>query len=256
MKLLKLIPVLLITAFAGHATAENPKAQVLVLIHSDTGGTLEMAREIAAGIERGGSAAVIKRVSDSGGAGLKDFPVATVEELPGYDGIAFGSPVYFGNISTAMSGFLAKTTTLWSEQALLGKPATVFMSAGGGAGRELAIQSFWNTLAVHGMVLVPTGILGTGEIDKSIPQGNTVLGTTSLASQKQVPRPSDGERHLAREQGAHFAGIVTALRGAKHELVKAAPAKDTVKANLQRKNIVLPPAPQPVGNYTPYARAG
>jgi NAD(P)H dehydrogenase (quinone) len=29
---------------------------------------------------------------------LKKLPVATVEELTYYDGIAFGSPVYFGNM--------------------------------------------------------------------------------------------------------------------------------------------------------------
>jgi multimeric flavodoxin WrbA len=35
--------------------------------------------------------------------------------LTNYDGIAFGSPVYFGNISTGMSEFLSKTVQLWTN---------------------------------------------------------------------------------------------------------------------------------------------
>ncbi|MGE8381838.1 MAG: NAD(P)H-dependent oxidoreductase, partial [Sphingobacterium sp.] len=163
--------------------AQAHKTQVLVLIHSDKGGTYELAKEVAKGVERTGKVqAVVKLVKPSSDPKLSSLAVATVEELPNYDGIAFGSPVYFGNVSTAMSEFLSKTVDLWSQHALEGIPATVFMSAGSGAGKELALQSFWNSLAVHGMILVPTGMMGNDKIDKSIPQGNTVLGTTSLAS--------------------------------------------------------------------------
>ena len=84
---------------------------------------------------------------------------------------------------------MSKTVNLWTKHALEGIPATVFMSAGSGAGKELAIQSFWNSPAVHGMILVPTGIRGNENIDKNIPQGNTVLGITSLNSVKTQKDP-------------------------------------------------------------------
>ncbi|KKX51050.1 NAD(P)H-dependent oxidoreductase [Sphingobacterium sp. IITKGP-BTPF85] len=98
-------------------------------------------------------------------AKLKEIPVATPNELSSYDGIAFGSPIYFGNMSTAMSEFLSMTVDLWTKHGLEGMPATVFMSAGSGAGKELAIQSIWNSLAVHGMILVSNGIRGNEKID-------------------------------------------------------------------------------------------
>lgn len=238
--------------------AQDKKTKVLVLIHSDNGGTYELAKEISKGIETDGNTkAIIKLVKSSLHEKLKDLPVATVDELASYDGIAFGSPVYFGNISTGMSEFLAKTVNLWTNHELEGMPATVFMSAGSGAGNELAVQSFWNSLAVHGMVLVSNGIRGNDKIDSTIPQGNTVLGITSLASVKNVQRPSESERTLARIQGENFAKVASALKGTfQREVAKEALKKETVDAVLKKKNIVLPRVPKPAGNYQPYVRSG
>ncbi len=237
--------------------AQNKKTNILVLIHSDNGGTCELAKEIAKGIESDQNAtAIIKQVKTATNSKLKEIPVATVEELPSYDGIAFGSPVYFGNISTAMSEFLSKTVNLWTNHALEGMPAMVFMSAGSGAGKELALQSFWNSLAVHGMVLVSNGIRGNEKIDKKIPQGNSVLGTTSLASLKDVERPTKDERYLAELQGKNFAKVASALKGtfAKKEITVK--QESSINAILKSKNIVLPQVPKPAGNYQPYVRTG
>ena len=237
--------------------AQNKKTNILVLIHSDNGGTYELAKEIAKGIESDQNAtAIIKQVKTATNSKLKEIPVATVEELPSYDGIAFGSPVYFGNISTAMSEFLSKTVSLWTNHALEGMPAMVFMSAGSGAGKELALQSFWNSLAVHGMVLVSNGIRGNEKIDKKIPQGNSVLGTTSLTSLKDVERPTKDERYLAELQGKNFAKVASALKGtfAKKEITVK--QESSINAILKSKNIVLPQVPKPAGNYQPYVRTG
>jgi NAD(P)H dehydrogenase (quinone) len=235
------------------------QANILILIHSDEGGTYEIAKEVAKGIENNGNTkAIIKRVKFIDNPKLNHIPVENVSELSSYDGIAFGSPVYFGNISTAMSEFFAQTTTLWSKHELEGMPAMVFMSAGSGAGRELAMQSFMNMLAVHGMVLVPNGIRGNEKLDKSIPQGNTVLGTTSLASLKNVARPSDGERLLASEQGKYFSKVALALKGTFGKKSVKTPEVATKDINqiLKEKHITLPKVPAPAGNYLPYVRSG
>ncbi len=242
-------------------TAQERSANVLVLIHSDNGGTYELAKEVAKGIETEKNVkAVIKQVKESSNAKLKNLPVASVDELNSYDGIAFGSPIYFGNISTAMSEFLSKTTSLWTQHTLEGMPATVFMSAGSGAGRDLALQSFWNSLAVHGMIMVPNGIRGNENIDKNIPQGNSVLGTTSLASLKNVERPTQSERYLAELQGKNFAKVTLALKGTfpKNKMASASinQNKRDVNLVLKEKNIVLPQVPKPAGNYQPFVRSG
>ena len=111
------------------AMAQNKKTNILVLIHSDNGGTYELAKNITEGIEKNSDAnATIKLVKASDNVKLKDIPVANVDELSSYDGIAFGSPVYFGNISTAMSEFLSKTVDVWTKHELEGMPATVFIT--------------------------------------------------------------------------------------------------------------------------------
>ncbi|AUC84295.1 NAD(P)H:quinone oxidoreductase [Polaribacter sp. ALD11] len=250
---------LLILTILFMSTIQAQKTKILVLIHSDNGGTYKLAQEIAKGIEAKGEVkAYIKLVKASNNPSLKNISVASIEELTTYDGIAFGSPIYFGNISTAMSEFLSKTVELWSNHALEGMPATVFMSAGSGAGKELAIQSFWNSLAVHGMILVSNGIRGTKNIDKTIPQGNTVLGTTSLASFKNVERPTKSERFLANLQGQNFAKVAHALKGTFPTTIaiKENNKKIDVNTVLKDKKIELPKVPKPAGSYEPYVRSG
>ncbi|MEI3791069.1 MULTISPECIES: Atu1372/SO_1960 family protein [unclassified Chryseobacterium] len=260
MKKLSTVFVLILLLKITTVMAQDSKAKVLVLIHSDNGGTYELAKEIASGIESSKNAfAVIKQVKESSNPKLKNIPVASVDELPSYDGIAFGAPVYFGNISTGMSEFLSKTVQLWTSHALEGMPATVFMSAGSGAGKELALQAFWNSLAVHGMVLVSNGIRGTDNINKAIPQGNTVLGITSMASLKDVERPTKDERELAELQGRNFAKTALALKGTFSKKLAAVtiPEKSQdINDVLKQKNIILPQVPQPAGNYKPFVRAG
>lgn len=253
-----------ILLFTSISMAQDKQATILVLLDSDQGGTYVLAKEIAQGVNRQpGAQAIIKKVKASDHPVLKDIPLATVGELSSYDGIAFGSPVYFGNISTGMSAFLAQTVDLWTQRALEEIPATVFMSGGSGAANELALQAFWNTLAVHGMLLVPNGISGFASMDKTVVQGHSVLGITSPVSLTQVERPTPDERRLAQIQGEKLARVAVALKGSKQQAQKntsstAANNAIAVDVNsvLVEKNIELPNLPQPVGNYELYARSG
>lgn len=242
--------------------AQSGKAPVLVLFHSENGGTYQLAQQIAKGIENQGAHAVIKRIPTiQPNEKWAQIPLATVAELPEYAGIAFGSPVHFGNMSADMRLFLDGTVDLWTKRALEGIPATVFMSAGSGAGNELAILSFWNTLAVHGMVLVPTGIMGTATMNKNIAQGNTVLGTTSLVSMPGSVRPSESELHFAELQGVALAKIAMALFSSRTIQKAMTDDKTTVKEvtvedRLKASQLSIPKVPAPAGNYKPYSRSG
>lgn len=251
---------ILLPFFTISSMAQKKQINILVLIDSDQGGTYALAKEIAKGIEKQeGATATIKKVKESDLAQLKTVPTAQVEELAAYDGIAFGSPVYFGNISTGMSAFFAQTIPLWTNRALEEIPATVFMSGGSGAANELALQAFWNTLAVHGMLLIPNGIQGFDAMDKTIVQGHSVLGITSPASLSQVERPTQDERQLAQLQGEKLARVAFALQGSKKITQKSKTVnseKIDVNLVLKEKNIELPTLPKPVGNYELYAKSG
>jgi NAD(P)H dehydrogenase (quinone) len=260
-QLLVLLTAVLI-GFGVNAQVKPSETNVLVLIHSQNGGTYKMAKAMAEGIqEYPNTKATIKRVAsinpkDKLNAEVEKLPIATIEELANYDGIAFGSPVHFANISADMNYFFSKSIPLWTSRALEGKPATVFMSAGSGAGKEAAILSFWNILASHGMVIVPTGIMGTATLDKSVPQGNTPFGATSLAGSVGT-RPSASELNLAKEQGKALARVASGLKNAvnvKEVKTTSLESKGSIDVNktLKDNNIVLPEAPKPVGNYVPY----
>jgi len=85
-----------------------------------------------------------------------------------------------------------------------------------------------------------------------------VLGTTSLASLKDVTRPSKSERYLAKFQGENFAKVSTALKGTFKQKSIETKSAYTVDINevLKQKNIVLPELPKPVGNYELFSRSG
>lgn len=254
---------LLITVFIGfgaNAQVKTIETNILVLIYSQNGGTYKMAKAITEGIqEYPNTKAIIKRVpsinpKEKLNSDVEKLPIATIDELANYDGIAFGSPVHFANISADMNSFFSQSIPLWTSRALEGKPATVFMSAGSGAGKEAAILSFWNILASHGMIIVPTGIMGTAAIDKSVPQGNTPFGTTSLTG-STGSRPSQSELNLAKEQGKALARVASGLKSTeniKTAQTTSAEIKNDVNKTLKDNNIVLPEAPKPVGNYVPY----
>lgn len=248
-----------VTLISSSSMAQETTTHILVLIDSDQGGTYNLAKEIAQGVERWpGAKATIKKVKESQHPALAAIPLVQVEELPNYDGIAFGSPVYFGAFSTGMSAFFAQTIDLWTQRALEEMPATVFMSGGSGAANELALQSFWNTLSVHGMLLIPNGIQGFDALDKTKTQGNSVLGITSPASIDKGNRPTKEERFLAQNQGEKLARIAQGLKKTRTIQPRDKTKETAVDFDqlLKEKNIVLPQLPKPVGNYELYARSG
>src|SRR5690554_6684569 len=140
--------------------------RILVLYYSSYGHIETMAQAIAEGVREAGAEVVVRRVPElvpeevarqSGFKLDQDAPIARVEDLPGYDGIIFGTPTRFGNMAAQMRNFLEQTGGLWVKGALAGKVASVFTSTGTGGGQEMTITSTWTTLAHHGMIIVPIG---------------------------------------------------------------------------------------------------
>src|SRR5262249_58948189 len=81
-------------------------------------------------------------------------PIADPQELPNYDGIIFGTPTRFGNMTSQMRNFLDQTGPLWVSGALIGKVGSVFTSTSTAGGNETTIISFHWTLLHHGMIVV------------------------------------------------------------------------------------------------------
>ncbi len=196
-------------------------AKLLVLYHSMYGHVEAMAQEVAEGAKQvGGVSVTLKRVPETmpeeafkaaGGKTDQTAEVASPTELADYDGIIFGVPTRFGNMSGQMRTFLDQTGGLWAKGALHGKVASVFASTGTGGGQEMTITSTWTTLAHHGMILLPIGY-GTSELfDISQSAGGTPYGATTIAGGDGSRQPDDRERAIARYQGKYVAETLLKL---------------------------------------------
>lgn len=196
-------------------------AKILVLYHSMYGHIETMANAVAEGARRvSGVEVTVKRVPETmnpeafeaaGGKADQQAPEASPNELADYDGIIFGTPTRFGNMTGQMRNFLDRTGGLWVKGVLHGKVASVFTSTGTGGGEEMTITSTWTTLAHHGMVIVPLGY-GIGELaDISQVRGGTPYGASTIAGGDGSRQPSDIELTIARYQGETVAKVTAKL---------------------------------------------
>ncbi|WP_371930914.1 NAD(P)H:quinone oxidoreductase [Oceanimonas sp. CHS3-5] len=125
----------------------------------------------------------------------------------------FGTPTRFGNMSGQMRNFFDQTGGLWANGGLVGKLASVFSSTGTGGGQETTITSTWNTLAHHGMIIVPIGYAAPEVADISQVGGGTPYGATTLAGSDGSRRPDERELAIARYQGKTVAELARKLFG-------------------------------------------
>src|SRR5574340_1009604 len=117
--------------------------KVLIVYYSMYGHIHRMAEAVTEGVQEvAGAEAVLRRVPETlplevlekmGGVepqkAFAHVPICTVDELPAYDAIIFGTPTRFGNMCGQMRQFLDATGHLWLKGALVGKVASVFASS-------------------------------------------------------------------------------------------------------------------------------
>ena len=94
---------------------------ILVVYHSQTGHTQKMAQWVAKGANSiDGVTVVLKRAGK-----------ATVQDLLGCDGLALGSPEYFGYMAGKVKDFFDRTyNEVRGRKEIFKKPYVVFISAG------------------------------------------------------------------------------------------------------------------------------
>ncbi|WP_285711475.1 NAD(P)H:quinone oxidoreductase [Erythrobacter oryzae] len=196
--------------------------KVLVLYYSSYGHIEAMAAAVAEGAASvPGTEVSVKRVPElvpeavAAASGMKtdqSAPIATPDELAGYDAIIFGTPTRFGNMAAQMRNFLDQTGGLWFTKALVGKVGSVFVStASQHGGQETTITSFHTTLLHHGMVIVGLPYTFEGNAEMGEISGGTPYGASTLAGNDGSRMPSENELAGARFQGAHVAAIAAKL---------------------------------------------
>ena len=194
-------------------------ARILVLYYSRNGATLELARQVARGIETvTGATAVLRTVPPVVTA--VDGPAqpvpasgpayASAEDLAGADGLVLGSPTRFGNMAAPLKHFLDGTGALWASGALAGKPAAVFTATQSlHGGQETTLISMMLPLLHHGMILV--GLPYTLGALHQTRSGGAPYGATHVSGLAAGGNLSGEEKELAQALGRRVAQIASRL---------------------------------------------
>jgi NAD(P)H dehydrogenase (quinone) len=198
-------------------------AKVLVLYYSSWGHVEQMANAVAEGAREAGAEVSVKRVPELVPEAVarqyhykidQPAPIATVDELAGYDAIVFGTPTRYGNMAAQMKQFIDQTGGLWAKGALVGKVGSVFTStASQHGGQETTLTSFHTVLLHLGMVIVGLPYSFQGQTGVAEVMGNSPYGATTIADGDGSRQPSAVELDGARFQGRHVAGIAAKLAG-------------------------------------------
>jgi NAD(P)H dehydrogenase (quinone) len=195
--------------------------KVLVLYYSSYGHIETMAYAAAEGARQGGAETVVKRVPElvpeeiarkSGYKLDQPAPIATVDELPQYDAIIFGTGTRFGNMTAQMKNFIDQAGSLWASGALVGKVGSVFSSsATQHGGQESTILTFHPVLLHLGFIIVGLPYTFQGQMGVTEVMGNSPYGASTIAGGDGSRWPSQVELDGVRFQGRHVAEIAAKL---------------------------------------------
>jgi NAD(P)H dehydrogenase (quinone) len=199
--------------------------KVAVIYYSATGNVHALAEAVAEGATEAGAQVRLRRVVelapaeaiDSNAAwrahvdATADIEVATTDDLRWADGLAFGSPARFGNISAPLKQFLESAGPLWFAGELANKVATGFTSANNiHGGHESTLLALHNTLYHWGAI-----VAAPGYTDASIAQaGGNPYGTSHASAGGP---PGSDVLAAARYQGRRLAAVAALIASGDRE---------------------------------------
>jgi multimeric flavodoxin WrbA len=144
--------------------------KILIVYHSQTGNTEKMAESVA----RGAKAITNVKVT------LKKAAEATLQDLLECDGLAIGSPEYFGYMAGMVKDFFDRTyNEARGRKEVFKKPYVVFISAGNdGTG---ALSHIERIATGYQFKKVYDPVIARGEIDREVLEKCEELGKTIAA---------------------------------------------------------------------------
>jgi NAD(P)H dehydrogenase (quinone) len=195
--------------------------KVLVLYYSSYGHIETMAAAVAEGARAAGATVDIKRVPELVPEEVarkshykldQKAPIASPDDLPGYDAIIVGTPTRFGNMAAQMKNFMDQLGGLWFGDKLVGKVGAVFTStATQHGGQESTILSTHTVLLHLGLVIVGLPYAFKGQMGVDAVKGGSPYGASTIADGDGSRQPSDVELDGARYLGGHVAKVAAKL---------------------------------------------
>ena len=193
---------------------------ILVLYYSRYGSTLEMAKQIARGVEqvsgieaRLRTVPAVSPVTEATEPAIPESGAiyCTEDDLKNCAGLILGSPTRFGNMAAPMKYFLDGTSGIWMNGHLINKPAAVFTSTSTlHGGQESTLLSMIIPLLHHGMVI--TGIPYSEPNMSNTRTGGTPYGASHLASGDTPSKLDADEIALCQALGKRVASFALQLQ--------------------------------------------
>jgi NAD(P)H dehydrogenase (quinone) len=214
--------------------------RIAVIYYSATGNVHALARALAEGAADAGAEVRLRHVAELAPemlisfkqhwgrhrSELEDQPDAALEDLEWADGIAFGTPTRFGNVSAQLKVFLDLAGELWERGALVDKVATSFTSSQTEhGGQESTILALNNTFYHWGAIVLPLGYT----VHEVFHGGGNPDGASYTSGHRLDGQASEDALKVARAQGARLTRIATAIAAARTPSPPAgeAPAETT-----------------------------
>jgi NAD(P)H dehydrogenase (quinone) len=202
---------------------ERSMAKILVLYYSSYGHMEQMAYAAAEGVRHADADAEVKRVPElvpeetARKSGMKldqPAPIATVDELPGFDGLILGIPTRYGRMPSQLASFLDRTGRLWATNALVGKVGAVMSSTATQHGGQETTQITGIVNLLHlGFVVVGLPYSYAGQMTLDEVTGGSPYGASTIAGGRGERQPSANELGAARFQGKLVGQVATRLAG-------------------------------------------
>jgi NAD(P)H dehydrogenase (quinone) len=203
--------------------------KILVVYYSMYGHVLQLARAVEQGAKSvAGVDVILRRVAEFDEVIRKtadneflvkvreqqaDIPVCTLDDLREADGVIFGSPTRYGNMTAQMKQLIDSTATLWLKGEMEGKPAGVFTStASTHGGQETTLLTMMVPLIHLGMVIVGVPYSVEGMLHTEA-RGGTPYGATTIAGPRGELQPTKEDLAIASALGQRVATITKKLRG-------------------------------------------
>lgn len=202
--------------------------RILVVYYSMYGHTLTLARAVAEGAGQVANAEVMlrrvqefevvdKKIDENEAARQvreqqSEIPVCTVDDLRSADGVIFGSPTRYGNMTAQMKQLIDSTTSLWLNGEMEGKPAGVFTStASTHGGQETTLLTMMVPLLHLGMLIVGVPYSLPSMIHTEA-RGGTPYGATTIAGGQGELQPKPEDLEIARALGRRVAEVTVKVR--------------------------------------------
>ena len=199
------------------------KANILVVFYSRDGSVEMLARAIGEGAREAGAEVRLRRVPDLVSPDvmaevpgwekrskrmLAEYGAPTHSDTEWADGIIFGTPTRFGNVSAELKAYVDGLGGLSFQGKLNGKAAGAFTSTlGPHGGNETTVVSLFIPMAHLGFIIVPTGYTH----EKVVQGHGTPYGASSVSGQNSA-KPTADELVVAKHQGARVTQVAAALK--------------------------------------------